>query len=98
LLSFLLIWGSAAGIAKIGQRRVNLRWGVRWGLLAVVGGMLAYLYLATGWFEAINWFAASGTMGILLACAVGILVGWGAGWLWQKRIMRNRSNGISVAK
>lgn len=98
LLSFLLIWGSAAGIAKIGQRRVNLRWGVRWGLLAVVGGMLAYLYLATGWFEAINWFAASGTIGILLACVVGILVGWGAGWLWQKRIMRNRSNGISVAK
>ncbi len=98
LLSFLLIWGSAAGIAKFGQRRVNLRWGVRWGLLAVVGGMLAYLYLATGWFEAINWFAATGTVGILLACAVGILVGWGAGWLWQKRRARNRSKGASAAK
>lgn len=97
-LSFLLIWGSAAGIARIGQKKVSLRWGVRWGLMAVVGGMLAYLYLATGWFEAINWFASGGTVGVLIACAIGILVGWGAGWLWQKRFKRIRSNGASAAK
>ncbi len=97
-LSFLLIWGSAAGITSFGRKRVSLRWGVRWGLMAVVGGMLAYLYLATGWFESINWFANGGTVGVLLACIIGILVGWGAGWLWQKRFTRKRSNGTNAAK
>jgi len=97
-LSFLMIWGSAFGITRLGQKTVSLRWGVRWGLLAVVGGMMAYLYLATGWFEAINWFASGGTVGVLLACAIGILVGWGAGWLWQKRFKKNRSTSPSAAK
>lgn len=98
LLSALLIWGSAAGITRIGQRYVSLRWGVRWGLLAVVGGMLAYLSLATGWFKSINWFVARGTIGILLASLIGILVGWAAGWLWQKRLTRNRAAGPTAVK
>src|SRR5574340_540877 len=87
-LSFLLIWGSALGIMKFGQKYATLRWGVRWGLMAVVGGMLAYLYIATGWFENINWITNAGTWGILIGCLVGILVGWGAGWLWHWRHAR----------
>lgn len=97
-LSFLLIWGAAFGIMKFGQKAVSLRWGVRWGLLGVVGGMLAYLYTATGWFENINWFANAGTRGILAACLVGILVGWGAGWLWHWRHTRSRRVAVNEAK
>lgn len=93
-LSFLLIWGSAAGITVFGQRRVTLRWAVRWGLMAVVGGMMAYLLMASGIFEGNNWFSAAGTWGILTACLIGILVGWGIGWLWQ--IRRDRVRGALV--
>jgi len=97
-LSFILIWGSAAGITRIGQKMVSLRWGVRWGLMAVVGGTLAYLYLATGWFSSINLFTLGGTWGVLIACAIGILVGWGVGWLWHYRIARSHASSPSAAK
>ncbi len=89
-LSFLLIWGCALGIMKFGQKYASLRWGVRWGLMAVVGGMLAYLYIATGWFENINWITNAGTRGILISCLIGVLVGWAAGWLWRWRHLRAR--------
>lgn len=97
-LSFLLIWGGAVGIMKFGQRRVSLRWGVRWALLAVIGGMLAYLILATGWFEAVQWFTAAGTLGILTACLIGVLVGWGIGWVWQSSRDRKRKAAANELK
>ena len=90
LLSVLLIWGSAIGIARIGQHSISLRWGVRWGLLAVIGGMLGYLALVTGWSGADNWFELSGTGGVLVASLIGVLVGWGAGWLWQWLVIHRR--------
>lgn len=97
-LSFLLIWGGALGIMKVGQKTVSLRWGVRWGLMAVIGGMLAYLYMATGWFENINWITYAGTWGILFGCLVGILVGWGGGYLWHWRHSRGRKVPATGAK
>lgn len=84
-LTLLLVWTSAVGITWIGKRRVSLRWGVRWGLLAVVAGLSAYTFIALGWLSEENWFARAGTPGILIGCLIGVLIGWGIGWLWLRR-------------
>ena len=88
--AILLIWGSSALIAWVGQRKVSLRWGVRWGLLAAVGGMLAYIYLKSGWFGAINQFLTGKTWGVLLVSMVGVLAGWLIGWLWHWRLQSQK--------
>jgi hypothetical protein len=87
-LTLLLVWSSAAGIAWVGKRRASLRWGVRWGLLAVAAGFLAYILIALQWLGEQNWFIKAGTPGILLGCLIGVLVGWGIGWLWLYRMSR----------
>ena len=46
LLSIIVIWGSAVGIFIVGRQLISLRWGMRWGLMAVIGGMAAYIFLA----------------------------------------------------
>ncbi len=91
LLSILLIWASTPLIAWIGYRRVSLRWGVRWALMAVVGGMLAYIFLKSGWFLPINRFLTLGTWGVAAATLTGVLAGWSIGWAWQVRMHRTRS-------
>ncbi len=89
-LTLLLVWGSAVGIAWVGKQRASLRWGVRWGLLAVVAGLTAYIFLTLNWLGEDNWFIKAGTPGILLGCLIGVLIGWGIGWLWHYRQARKK--------
>lgn len=89
-LTLLLVWGSAVGITWVGKQRATLRWGVRWGLLAVVAGLTAYILLTLDLLGGNNWFARAGTPGILLGCLIGVLIGWGIGWLWLYRQTRKK--------
>ena len=91
LYSILLVWASALLIAWVGHRRVSLRWGVRWGLMAAVGGLLGFIYLKIGWFLPINWFLAGGVWGVLSATLLGVLVGWGIGWVWHMRLTQQKT-------
>jgi beta-N-acetylhexosaminidase len=63
--------------ALIGQ----VRWGVRSGFLALIGGLGAYTYLAVGLPGSDNVIHSAGAWGIilvtLLGCAGGILTAWG---------------------
>jgi beta-N-acetylhexosaminidase len=94
--SIILVWASAALITWFGQRKVSLRWGVRWGLMAAVGGILGFIYIKIGWFIPINRFLAGGIWGVLIATLTGILVGWGIGWAWQLRLKQHKSTRKSV--
>ena len=97
-LATMLVWLAAGGIFWIGQRVISLRWGVRWGLMAATGGMLAYIYLNVGWIIPIKAILNGGTGAVLLATLTGTLIGWVVGWLWhfrlkQKPILSDRLNG-----
>lgn len=87
-MSLLVVWGSALGITWVGKQRASLRWGVRWGLLAVVFGFTAYILLVLGWLGKDSWFTKAGTPGIVLGCLIGVLIGWGIGWMWMYRMAR----------
>ena len=61
-----------------------LRWGVRGGFLALIGGMLGYTYLALGMPGSSSLLQHAGTWGVLLVTILGSSAGWGAAWGWQR--------------
>lgn len=90
LLMMLVTLSGGAGILWIGERRISLRWGFRWGLMAILGGLIAYVILVSGWFVPINALHLAGKWGIAIASLVGLLTGWLIGWLWQMRLQRDK--------
>jgi hypothetical protein len=61
-----------------------MRWGLRSGLLAVIGGLLAYLYIAFGLPGSEQLLQIPGAWGILIFTILGSGLGWGASFGWQK--------------
>lgn len=62
----------------------RLRWGVRASLLAVIGGILAYLYIAFSLPGSEQLLSIPGAWGILMVTVLGAAIGWGASYGWQK--------------
>jgi hypothetical protein len=87
-LSIIISWIGALGIFWVGRKLVSLRWGVRWGLMAGTGGLLAYSYLLSGLPGSQVWFVKAGKIGVLIVTLLGILVGWGGGWIWKRWMER----------
>jgi beta-N-acetylhexosaminidase len=89
LLAMIVIWGCGSGIYWIGRRSVNLRWGIRWGLMAVIGGLVVFLYLAIGLPGSPEWLQVAGRAGQILAIFSGIMLGWLGGLSWRQVMQRH---------
>ena len=87
LVSIILIWGFSIAVFFYGQKRLSIIWGLRWGLLSAVGGLLMYIYLSLG-FPGSQRTLDSGMGGILTSVGLGILAGWLVGWIWQRYTSR----------
>lgn len=61
----------------------QVRWGVRWGLTALIGGLLANAYISFNLPGAALLIREYHIWGIVLGVAGGSLLGWGAGLLWR---------------
>jgi beta-N-acetylhexosaminidase len=61
-----------------------IRWGVRSGLLAIIGGLLAYMYIALHLPGSEQLLSVPGAWGVLLITVLGAGVGWGASFGWRK--------------
>ncbi len=76
----------AAGIAWLVYKYLsnarNLRWGIRSGLLALVGGLAAYTYLALQLPGSEVVLEQSVPQGVLLATVGGTILGMLAAWSW----------------
>jgi hypothetical protein len=68
----------------LGLRMAIVRWGLRLGLCGIIGGMLAYNYLALQLPGSQAVLGKGETMGVLLMTLGGILLGWGIGLLWKR--------------
>ncbi|MFH1635792.1 MAG: glycoside hydrolase family 3 N-terminal domain-containing protein [Chloroflexota bacterium] len=66
-------WGASRTGALMGQ----VSWGIRWGLSAIVGGLLFYTYVALDLPGSLWLLDAVGHWGLLLAALVGAVLGWG---------------------
>jgi beta-N-acetylhexosaminidase len=80
----LTVWIATAGVFWIGRLNGSLRWAVRWGLLAVMGGLGMYLLLMLVVWDGKNWLADAGTPAFLALSLAGVLLGWAGGVLWQR--------------
>jgi beta-N-acetylhexosaminidase len=75
-----------------------IRWGVRSGLLALIGGLIAYTYLAVEMPGSKQLLADTGAWGVFLTTFLGSSVGWGAAWSWQRFDMNSRLEKTSAQK
>ncbi|HEX7395241.1 MAG TPA: glycoside hydrolase family 3 N-terminal domain-containing protein [Anaerolineaceae bacterium] len=87
-LANLIAWGAAFGFFWLGRREGTVRWAIRWSLLAAVGGLVAYLYLAIQFPGSQNWIEGGDKAGVLLATLIGSVVGWLGGVTWKSWISR----------
>jgi len=82
--AFLIAVASAAAVAWFGIRQAIARWGLRWALCGLIGGMIAYNYLVLKLPGSEAFVQATGTQGILVVTVMGILAGWIAGLIWRQ--------------
>jgi len=86
LIIMLILAGAASLGYWSGMRLYGPHSGIRWALGIVLGGLSAYTYLALGLLGASTWTATNGFGGIVILTLLGILIGWGYGWWWSRRI------------
>lgn len=82
--AFLIAAASAAAVAWFGIRQAIARWGLRWALCGLIGGMIAYNYLVLKLPGSEAFVQATGTQGILVVTVMGILAGWITGLIWRQ--------------
>ena len=68
-----------------GSRLRSLRWGWRWGICVLLGGLLGYNYAALGLPGSTQIALASGLGGVWAISAIGELFGLGVAWLWSRQ-------------
>jgi len=76
----------------------QVRWGVRGGFLALIGGLAAYSYLALGMPGSIAFIRKLGTAGVAFSVFLGAGFGVGVAWIWKEfeDILRKKPNGRVV--
>lgn len=87
LLTGALSWTAYRMGISLGQ----VRWGTRWGLCVLIGGLVVYTYLSLQ-LPGTTWLLESwGRWGVVWSTLGGALVGLGSGWGW--RSLRRRASG-----
>ena len=61
---------------------ISIRWGMRWGLLSVIGGMSSYIFLASRIAGSESFLEKADTGAPAFLIIFGIIAGWGIGWVW----------------
>jgi beta-N-acetylhexosaminidase len=83
---FLMVFVSvmtALLVYNLGRRVHSIRWGIRWALCAMLGGMTSYAYMAIGLPGAQAWLALTGTTGMLVIVILCVGLGFAGGVLWH---------------
>lgn len=80
----LFLLGLSAVVVYFGMRLAIARWGLRWALCGLIGGMLAYNYLAFDLPGSQDMLQAYGTTGVILFTILGAVIGWAVGLVWRQ--------------
>jgi hypothetical protein len=91
LFSLILIWLGAVAIYALAQGQIAPRWGVRWALLTACGGMVAYILMELGVLVSQEWLQRKNITGVIGILLLGMLIGWGVGFIWRRRALQVNS-------
>ncbi|HEY6073860.1 MAG TPA: hypothetical protein VIV15_10805 [Anaerolineales bacterium] len=91
LLNLLLLAGGAFLAFWAASRIRGAREGVRWLLCVLVGGLLAYNYIALGFPGLQDWVARQGMYGILMFTFGGEMLGAIGAAIWGRRASASKS-------
>lgn len=90
-VSMVVILGGLGSIAFwIGRRFITARWAVRWVLCILLGGLLAYTYLAIRLPGAEGFLQRNGWLGIVWVVFLGAVIGFGIGYTWNQLSMGSK--------
>ena len=82
--SLIIIGMASVGIYFLGRSRISTRWGIRWALLSIIGGLIAYIFITIKQPGQIIWIKEWGLLGFILTDILGVLLGWLCAVLWYK--------------
>jgi beta-N-acetylhexosaminidase len=68
-----------------GSLMQSQKWGVRWALCILLGGLVGYNFISFGIFGSTQILLTSGLGGVLGMSAIGEIVGMAVAWLWSRR-------------
>ena len=87
------VFGSAMLAFWAGSRMIEPRWGVRFALSVLIGGVGAYNYLALGFPRALIWISSEsgGAFGVLLFTLAGEAFGVILAWIWFRLVSGSES-------
>lgn len=85
ILVVLFIGLSASLAFWAGNNLQSQRWGFRWGICVLLGGLVGYNATALGWLGSTQIVMAGGLGAVLGMSALGELVGLGLGLMWTQR-------------
>ena len=84
----LFLWILGAWLAFIaGKKNESLRWGLRWALTTILGGVAAYNYLVLR-LPGSTWITGDGLSGVIIFILFTEIVGWIFGWLWYRNSLQ----------
>ncbi|MEJ2513121.1 MAG: hypothetical protein P8Y72_16170, partial [Anaerolineales bacterium] len=92
LLSLLVIFFISLFAYQSGALAGQVRWGVRFGLTALIGGLAVNAYISFNLPGAAALVTKYSIWGIVLSAASGSLIGWASGVLWRWMSKSNQSN------
>jgi hypothetical protein len=82
----ILFIGLSASLAYwVGSNLQSQRWGLRWGVCVLLGGLAGYNATTLGLLGSTEMVTAGGLGAILGMSALGELIGLGLGWMWSRR-------------
>ncbi len=81
----ILLWGLGAGLAYFAGIQIESpRWGLRWALSTLLGGLAAYNYLALD-LPGSTLVTGDGLSGVIVLILLAEIIGWIFGWMWYRR-------------
>ncbi len=81
---FILILSLGAFVVySLGLKMFSSRWGVRWALCAILGGISSYIYVVGGFPGGSSWYILTGNAGLLGIEIIFMAFGWAIGILWH---------------
>lgn len=81
----LIVTMMSFGVFFFSKTRIPIRWSIRWGILAFIGGLLAYILISFQSIMRVEWTLELKPIDLMAVSFLGAIVGCFIGWIWYIR-------------